>query len=233
MLTRTIVVFLLLASLAVPARAHSLDDVQADLSRQEPHVEFEPGIGTPFPDFKLTDPDGLAVALHALRGKVVVLDFTYGHCTALCPAQDARIKDIQKDVAAGHMADRVRFISVSVDPDRDTPVFRKEYAVAHGFDSANWTFVTAETGDDARALARSAGATFVRAADGSFDHSAITYVIDDDGKLRARFLGVDFSPLNAVIYINALVNDPHYRPEAATSPETAPPSLWTRIKSYL
>lgn len=229
---RVFAVALLAGVLAARAEAHSLDDVQADLLRQEPHVAFEPGVGTPFPDFTLTDPDGVDVSLRGLRGKVVVLDFTYGHCSALCPSQEARIREIQKDVTSGHMADRVRFISVSVDPERDTPIFRKEYAATHGFDPANWTFVSAETGDDARALAKTAGTTFTRATDGSFDHKAITYVIDDDGKLRARFLGVDFSPLNAVVYINALVNDPHYRPETATRPE-APPSLWTRIMSHL
>ena len=81
--------------------------------------------------------------------------------------------------------------------------------------------------------AKAAGAPFVRQADGSFSHPAVTYIIDDDGKLRARFLGVAFEPLNAVIYINALVNDPHYHPATAARSETPALSLWSRLKSYL
>src|SRR5574337_2043005 len=98
----------LILLLAVPARAHSLDELQTDLMHHEPYVSFEPGIGTPFPPFHLAESSGKTISSADLLGKVVVLDFIYASCTDVCPLQSERIAEVQKDVAAGHMADRVR-----------------------------------------------------------------------------------------------------------------------------
>ncbi|HET9149752.1 MAG TPA: SCO family protein, partial [Alphaproteobacteria bacterium] len=113
-----------------------------------------------------------------------------------------------------HMTDRVRFVSITVDPERDTPAVRKAYAKPHGLDPSNWMFLAAPTGTEARALAAKAGLKVVPEKDGEFDHPVVTYVIDDAGKLRARFFGLKFDPLNVVMYINGLVNDPHYHHHA-------------------
>jgi protein SCO1 len=228
---RSFIALVALCLIGVPAWAHSLDEVQADLMRRESHVSFEPGVGTPFPSFRLTDPDGRAVSSADLLGKVVVLDFIYASCADTCPAQSEAMARIQQDVATGHMAERVRFVSITVDPERDTPAVRKAYGAPHGLDPSNWMFLAAATGTDARALAARTGLTFVRQPDGSFDHAVVTYVIDDDGKLRARFSGLDFEPLNAVVYINALVNDPHHRPASGAASGESAPSAWARLKA--
>lgn len=219
--------------LAGSAWAHSLDELQSDLMRREPYVAFEPGVGTPFPSFRLTDADGKTVESGDLRGKVVMLDFIYASCTDVCPLQSERVARVQKNVAAGHMADRVRFVGITVDPERDTPAVRKAYAEPHGLDPSNWMFLAAPTGEEARALAAKVGLKVVPEKDGSFSHPVVTYVIDDDGKLRARFFGLKFDPLNVVVYINALVNDPHRHATEAAMPASAEPSLWARIKALL
>jgi protein SCO1/2 len=231
---RTFVVIAVLWLVGVPAWAHSLDELQADLMKRESYVAFEPGVGTPFPPFHLTDAEGKTVDSSDFLGKVVVLDFIYASCTDVCPLQSERIAKIQKDVAAGHMADRVRFVSITIDPEHDTPAVRKDYAAQHGLDPSNWVFLAPADGKGALALADKAGMKFVPQADGSFNHPVVTYVIDDDGKLRARFFGLKFQPLNAVVYVNALVNDPHHRPaSAAAKPVPTATSLWDRMKALL
>jgi protein SCO1/2 len=229
---RKLILALALLALGLPASAHSLDDIQADLRSREPHVAFEPGIGTPFPAFHLTDGDGKALDSADLRGKVVVLDFIYASCTDVCPAQSELVAKVQKDIATAHMTDRVRFIGITIDPEHDTAAVRKAYGPAHGLDPSNWTFAAAASGEEARALANKAGLKVVANADGSFSHAAVTYVIDDDGKLRARFFGARFNPLNAVIYINALLNDPHHHPESARGSSSFS-SAWAWLKSVL
>jgi protein SCO1/2 len=231
---RSLFAALALCLVGVSASAHSLDELQADLMKREPYVAFQPGVGTPFPSFRLTDADGKTVESADLLGKVVVLDFIYASCADVCPLQSERIAQVQKDVANADMADRVRFVSITVDPERDTPAVRKAYAKPHGLDPSNWTFLAAPTGTEARALAAKAGLKVVPEKNGEFDHAVVTYVIDDAGKLRARFFGLKFDPLNVVMYINALVNDPHYHhhtTEAANPPPA--PSLWARIKALL
>lgn len=229
---RKLIVACALLALAWPAAAHSLDDVQADLKSREPYVAFEPGIGTPFPDFHLIDADGKPFESEDLRGKVVVLDFIYASCTDVCPLQSKLVARVQKDVATAHMSDRVRFISVTVDPEHDTAAVRKAYGPAHGLDPSNWTFAATPTGEEARALAEKVGLKIVPNADGSFGHAVVTFVIDDDGKLRARFFGLRFNPLNAVIYVNALVNDPHHH-EAPSGGSSSVSSAWTWLKGFL
>jgi protein SCO1/2 len=229
---RNLIVVWALLALAWPAAAHSLDDVQADLAGREPYVAFEPGIGSPFPDFHLTDADNKPLESADLKGKVVVLDFIYASCTDVCPLQSELVAQVQKDVATAHMSDRVRFISITVDPERDSAAVRKAYGRAHGLDPFNWTFAATSTGEEARALAEKVGLKIVPNADGSFGHAVVTYVIDDDGKLRARFFGLRFNPLNAVIYINALVNDPHHH-ETQPDGSSSVSSAWAWLKSFL
>lgn len=224
--------FLLLTSAlaAAPAGAHSLDEVQADLKQREPAVAFEPNVGSPFPSFRLQDPDGKAVDLASLRGKVVVLEFVSTACTDGCGAQTDLMSQIQSDVAAGQMADQVELIAISLDPEHDTPALRRAYGPAHGLKPENWTFLAGGTADGAMRLARSAGLTFEERPDGSFVHPPVTFVVDSAGMLRAKFFGLKFDPLNLIVYVNALTNDHHELEQPPASPAA---SWWEALKQHL
>ena len=223
----------LMSGAAAPVLAHSLDEVQADLLEREHHVAFEPNVGSPFPAFRLQDPDGHTVDLASLRGKVVVLDFISTRCTDGCPAQSNLMAQVQADVAAGRMGDQVRLISVSLDPEQDTAAARKAYGPAHGLKPATWTFLAGQSGEDARRLAAAAGLKLDRQADGTYTHPIVTYVVDSAGMLRARFLGLDYDPLNMIVYVNALTNDHHEFEHGETPAAPASPSLWQTLKRYL
>lgn len=226
-----LVVVLLLA--ALPAYGHSLRSLERDLLKREPFVSFPKTETEPFPEFALEDADGHPVTLASLRGKVVVLNFIYASCADVCPLHSELIAKIQKDVAVGHMADRVAFVSITVDPERDTPAVMRSYGGQHGLDARNWAFLTSAEPDATRALAEAVGQKFTREADGEFTHSIVTYVIDREGHLRARFFGLQFDPLDLVLYVNALVNDVHH-PDISAGQATdaaAQPSLWQRIRA--
>ena len=213
---------------AAPALAHALVDVQADLQQREPAVAFEPDVGTPFPKFRLQDPMGKTVDLAGLRGKVVVLDFISTHCTDGCGKQSDLLATIQSDVAAGHMADQVELISVTLDPGHDTAAVREAYGPAHGLRPANWTFLADGRGDEARDMAAGLDATGKPPA--GIASRPVTYVIDSAGMLRARFFGLSFEPLNLLVYVNALTNDHH---ELATPETQTSPTLWQAVKRLL
>ncbi len=73
----------------------------------------------PAPDFTLTDQHGNSFRLSDQQGQVVLLFFGYTHCPDVCPTTLARWKQVHD--ALGDDAERVRFVFITVDPERDTP----------------------------------------------------------------------------------------------------------------
>ena len=134
-------------------------------------------------EFQLTGHDGRPRTLADFRGKVVVLFFGFTHCPDICPATLAQFAQAAKQLGAD--ADRVQFLFVTVDPERDTAEVLAKYVPA--FDSR---FVGL-TGD-APAIARTAKEFKVifqkqagKTADSyTVDHSAGTYVFDREGRVR-------------------------------------------------
>ena len=93
------------------------------------------------PDFKLTERNGTDVQLARLRGKIWIADFIYTTCTDTCPLQTAAMAKLQREFAA---KPEVQFVSVSVDPDRDTPQVLSAYADKHEADRQRWFFLTGQ-----------------------------------------------------------------------------------------
>jgi protein SCO1/2 len=91
------------------------------------------------PDFSLRRSEGGTLATADLRGKIWVADFIFTHCAAECPMMTTRLTALQAAIPAELP---VRFVSISVDPDRDTPEILAEYAERNGADRNRWFFAT-------------------------------------------------------------------------------------------
>ena len=216
--------------LATPALAHSLKELEADLGGREQY--FQPlGMGREAPDFTLEDADGHPVRLVDLRGKVVVLNFIYASCPDLCPLHSERIALLQKMVDQAQMGARVEFVSITTDPEHDTPDVMRNYGAEHGLSAGNWMFLTSgrDRPDATRELALRYGQEFTKSADGLDSHGVVTHVIDREGLWRAKFFGLKFDPVSALTYVNALANDVHTAGPAASSDR----SLWQRIEDSI
>lgn len=216
---------LALAAVVAPAAsAHSLKELESVLGNKEKF--FQP-MNLAAPDFTLRDADGRAVALADLRDKVVVLHFIYTNCPDVCPLHAERIAEIQRMVNQTPMKEQVRFVTITTDPERDTPEVLRDYGRAHGLDAANWVFLTAgrdESNDTTRRLAEAYGLKFTKTDNGYRMHAVVTHVIDQDGQLRARFHGLRFEPVNLVLFVNALVN------RAQKDHGHGEQSLWGRMR---
>ena len=207
-----------------PAGAHSLKGLETMLEKREPL--FQP-IDRPAPAFELRSADGAPVRLADLRGKVVVLHFIYAGCPDVCPQHAERIAEVQDLVNQTPMRDQVRFVSVTTDPANDTPDVLRDYGPAHGLDPANWSFLTTapdQPEDATRRLAEAYGHRFTRTESGYQAHRVVTHVIDREGRWRGNFHGLKFQPVNAVMFINALVNDVHHATEQQHK------TWWDRVK---
>ena len=189
--------------------------------------KFFQAVDKPAPEFSLRDADGRAVSLPDLKGQVVVLHFIYASCPDVCPLHADKIAEVQKLVNASPMKDRVRFISITTDPEKDVPEVLRGYGPVHGLDAANWTFLTTAPGqpeDTTRRLAEAFGHSFAKTEEGDQVHGVVTHVIDKQGLWRANFHGLRFEPVNLVLYVNGLVN------EAQRSPAAKQKGLWQWLR---
>ncbi|MFN3929778.1 MAG: SCO family protein, partial [Thermoflexus sp.] len=96
------------------------------------------------PDVPLIDQEGNSFRLSQTRGKVVVLGMIYTHCPDICPMITARMKEIQQQVAAEGLSDEVFFVTITFDPERDTPEVLRRYAQVRKVDFRNWVFLTGD-----------------------------------------------------------------------------------------
>lgn len=219
-----VLAFALLTAVVTPVLAHSLDEVDRTLRYKE---EFFQSVDSEAPAFTLQDAEGRVLRSADLRGKVVVLNFIYASCPDVCPLHAERIAEIQAMINRTPMKDMVQFVTITTDPKRDIPQVLRDYGPAHGLDSVNWTFLTAAPGepeDSTRRIAEAYGLKFTLEEDGLQMHGLVTHVIDQDGRLRARFHGLKFDPVNLVLFVNVLTNrtqKPHGHGD---------PSLWEKLR---
>ncbi|MFD1983879.1 SCO family protein [Mesorhizobium newzealandense] len=169
---------LLLALMAGPAYAHDA-----------PHDERLPMMGAA-PDFTLISQDHKPVSLRDFRGKVVAIAFIYTYCTDVCPMLTAHMASVQEKLGST-FGSKIDFVSITVDPERDTPDVLKEYAQNFGADLKGWSFLT---GDPAvvHEVGRKYGVFAKKAANGEVDHTLLTSLVDPNGILRVQYLGVRF-----------------------------------------
>lgn len=178
MYIRTNVLVLLLGLLVVlTACAPSAEDFRGT-AMQEP---------IPAPDFTLTDQHGEPFTLSEQRGNVVLLFFGYTHCPDVCPATLAQWKQLQNSL--GDEADRVRFVFVTVDPERDTRERLRDHLAGFGEDIVGLTGEPAALEDvyTAYGVYREKDTSHETDAGHLVNHTGGTYVIDAEGQWRMRF----------------------------------------------
>ena len=158
------------------------------------------------PDFALTSQDGAAVTLQSLRGKVVAVSFIYTWCPDVCPMLTDKLARVQDELGAD-FGTKIAFVSITVDPERDTPEVLRDYAAAFDADLAGWSFLTGDPAAVAEA-ARRYGVVAHPAADGQVDHNLLTTLIDRDGVMRVQYLGSRFDEEEFRHDLLDLVNEP-------------------------
>lgn len=131
---------------------------------------------------ELTDHNGKPRTLADFRGKVVTLFFGYTQCPDVCPTTLAEMAQVVKALEPD--GDRVQVLFVTVDPERDTPELLKQYVPAF-----NPAFLGLR--GDAEATQRTAKEFKIfyqkqplKGGGYSMDHSAGTYILDTQGRLR-------------------------------------------------
>jgi protein SCO1/2 len=164
-----------------------------------------PALGTA-PDFALTSQDGVELTLEELRGKVVAVAFIYTSCPDVCPMLTDKMARAQ-DQLGEDFGSEVAFVSITVDPEHDTPAVLKDYAEAFDADLAGWSFLTGDPTAVVEA-ARGFGVVVLPAEGDQIDHNTLTTLIDRNGTMRVQYIGSRFDPEEFRHDLLDLVNEP-------------------------
>jgi protein SCO1 len=154
------------------------------------------GVGMParLVSMPLTDQDGQAREVTDFDGKILVFNFFFTSCASICPRETKALAEVQQRLPA-QLRPRVRFVSLSVDPEVDTPEALKKFALAHHADLTGWSFVRANP-TETRALITEMAAFDPRTEGGAAvpeGHSTSVYLFDGGRQLKQRYAG---SPLD-------------------------------------
>ena len=97
-----------------------------------------------FTDLELVTQDGEPVRFYTdvLRNRVVLINFIFTNCQDACPMMTRMLTQVE--TLLGEDRSKVEFVSISIDPERDSPAAMKEFAKKHGADHEGWVFLTGE-----------------------------------------------------------------------------------------
>jgi protein SCO1 len=101
-----------------------------------------------FPDVQVVTQDGKTLHFYddLIKGRIVVVNFIYTSCSELCPIETARLAEV-KDRLGDAVGRDIFFISITVDPEHDTPDMLKAYADAFEASAPGWQFLTGKPAD--------------------------------------------------------------------------------------
>ena len=189
------------ATLVVAGRQSWLENVVVTRETVDPsgigkaETRVEPKPGDEVPDFQLTDQNGKRIGFHQYRGRVVVLTFIYTRCPLpdYCPLMTDNFAQIGKALKAGSESKpQIQLLSITLDPEYDTPKVLREYAAQHSEGSRQWDYATG-TKDEIKQIATYFGMQYWTEGD-QVIHGLRTAIVAADGKLLKLYRGNDWKP---------------------------------------
>lgn len=176
---------------------------KSDLGKSQHAIEPNPG--DEVPDFSLINQDGKRIKLSQYRGRALVLTFIYTRCPLpdYCPLMTDNFSEMEKTLkATPEMYSKTHLLSISVDPEYDTPKVLRAYGTTHSADFAHSDFLTGDK-DDVKRVATYFGMQYWRDGD-QVVHSLRTAVMGADGKVVKLYRGNEWKPDEIVAELRAL-----------------------------
>jgi len=144
------------------------------------------------PAVSLLDQNGKGVSLASFKGKPVLIDFVYTSCPGPCSVLTSKLVAVAQDLGP-RLGKQVQMISITVDPEHDSPKVLKEYAWRLGADRPGWLFLTGTPSQIEQVLAPYK-IRRMREADGTVTHMETLFLLGPDGHQRRIYNGVEVKP---------------------------------------
>lgn len=175
--------------LTVNDREDWIDQIKVITHGAPPIVDKTSGldvlkIGDQIPDLVFIDEKGIPLRLFGLRGKAVAFTFMFTRCPfpKYCPLLATKFRKVQSLLAADSSNSKnCLLLSVTIDPERDTPTVLNQYAQTHDADPIRWRFATGEL-QTVTTLALRCGVNFWEEK-GVITHNLRTMLFGADGRL--------------------------------------------------
>ncbi|HEX3036449.1 MAG TPA: SCO family protein [Thermodesulfobacteriota bacterium] len=182
-----LIVVLIFILLPIEVNAHKQKHNHID----EKQTGIKPGGSTyqlavinPAPDFALVDIKGEKTRLKDLNGKIKIINFIYTFCPDVCPIATGRLSKLQDMLRKeGLLGKEVEIISISLDPERDTPEQLKKYANGFKADGNGWLFLRG-TKEQTKKVLSDYDIWSKKLDDGTIDHVMRVYLIDGKDRIR-------------------------------------------------
>jgi protein SCO1/2 len=153
-------------------------------------------------EISLVDQNGQNYNFGKDQTKLKLVEFVYTHCPSVCPTTTQKMSLLQKDLQKkGVFGKDIEFITITIDPYRDTPEVLKSYM--NGFhlkNDGNWIFLSGnkadskETQKKIREVANALQFQYKDTGNGYFIHSAFTFLLDENNKFIKKFpMGKEFN----------------------------------------
>ena len=164
--------------------------------------------GAPVPNQTFVNQDGKSVSLADFRGDAVIVTFMYTACPmpTMCPMMDRNFAKIQAKLKEQNNLLKAHLLSVSFDPQVDTPPVLKRHADSLGADPRLWTFVTGDR-DEIDKWASGFGVSISRAMNDPRDitHNLRTAILDREGNLVQAYSGNEWTPEQVLADVRVMV----------------------------
>jgi protein SCO1/2 len=164
--------------------------------------------GAPVPNQTFVDQDGKKVSLDDFRGDAVIVTFSYTSCPmpTMCPLMDQNFAKIQAKLKEQNNMLKAHLLTVSFDPQIDTPAVLKKHAESLGADPQLWTLATGDR-DEIDKWASGFGVSISRSTTDPRDitHNLRTAIVDRQGNLVRTYPGNDWTPDQVVADVRVMV----------------------------
>jgi Uncharacterized protein SCO1/SenC/PrrC, involved in biogenesis of respiratory and photosynthetic systems len=135
-------------------------------------------------DFTYQDIDGNSVTLSDSDGKVRLVYFFFSNCPDVCPPTTFMMSQVQDMLKAdGDFGTKAEFLSITIDPVRDTPEALRTFGDKFNADYSGWKFLRGDEAETAK-LAEKYQLAVVKDEEGNFGHSNLIVVVDKKGRIR-------------------------------------------------
>jgi len=154
-------------------------------------VVFQPILVLPritlAPGFALTDQNGSQISNEDLRGQIVLYNFTYTNCEECAQTDEvmAQVQNRLDEVATEDIP--IKLVTISVDPEHDTPDVLTEYAQSLGANPDQWVFATGSPAMLKSVIGGGFSLFYQQREDGAFDLDPGFMLIDGNGIMRAEY----------------------------------------------
>jgi len=137
------------------------------------------------PSFEGVNQDGTPFGLQSLQGKISVVDFMFTNCPGICPVMSGNLAKLYNSFSS---ESRLQFVSISVDPDRDTLAALQDYARGFGVNDSRWQFLWMPQADVVNLSENGFKLTAQNLPSG---HSNRFVLVDQQGRIRGYYDGTD------------------------------------------